>query len=172
LPDENIVVEPQEHVDTKRKPNIRDSDDAIKDLRAENAEHRIKAKEATARAEAAEKTAAETQQRVSEIERKARERTIRSELKSHATTFDMNDPIDALRYIKDDQIEFDDSGDIINGATLLQQLKESKPYLFGNVTSSSTARAPVERREPAGVKDYSDMSDNEKKAFNKKYGIK
>lgn len=169
------VVEPQtqeeDKVVSRPKPSIKDPHDAIRELREENGKIRHQNKETASRLAEAEKKAQEAASKAQDIERRARERSIRTELKAHALRLEMNDPADALRYISEDQIEFDKDGDIINAADLMAELKTSKHYLFGGSTSSSTASPPSEQRS-TGVREFKDFSESEKAAFYRKHGIK
>lgn len=160
----------------KRKPIIRDPDDAILELRKENeslrkrldsvSEEKAKAlaeeRIALAKTEAREEAQRLLDARIVELEGKSQQRIVRAELKAYATKAGAIDFDDLyLVMSRDMKVEFDTDGNVTNAAELIANIKDKKPHLFSQVSTSSTAPAPVARREEAIEKTALNMSKEE-----------
>jgi hypothetical protein len=144
----------------------------VRELRAENASWRTKAKESeTAKeaADAAAKVATEAADaRVTETSKTAEQRIIRAELKAHAVKAGIVD-IDGLKLVDLSGVKLDDNGEVVGADALIESLKKAKPYLFGSPQSSSTT--PVPSKDPPAEKKAVDM-DAAEYAAAKKAAIK
>ncbi len=89
-----------------------------------------------ARAENAEAALADSQA-------KANERLIRAELKAEAVRAGMID-LDGLKLIDLADVGLNQNGEVADAATIFAKLKRAKPWLFGNVASSSAAANPAQ----------------------------
>ncbi len=105
-----------------------------------------------ARAENAEAALADSQA-------KANERLIRAELKAEAVRAGMID-LDGLKLIDLTEVGLTQNGEVADAATILAKLKRAKPWLFGNVASSSAAANPP-RPEPPRTRHASELSHEE-----------
>ena len=145
----------------------------VAELRGENATYRTKAKEEAAKREAAEaaakKAAEDADAKVKETASAADQRIIRAELKAEALKAGMVD-LDGLKLADLSKVKLNDKGEVEGAEEMMKALKESKPYLFKDASStSSTQKKP----EPKGdkVKTAKDMSDAEWKEAKKKYSL-
>jgi hypothetical protein len=125
----------------------------VTELRRENAHYRTKAKEAEEIAATAAKSAEEG---VSKVQQEANARIIRSELKAEAIKAGMID-LDGLKLADLTKVKLSETGDVEGAAELLTALKESKPYLFGATSNSSTPGnpPPPKSNEPQDVRSMS-----------------
>ena len=105
-----------------------------------------------ARAENAEAALADSQA-------KANERLIRAELKAEAVRAGMID-LDGLKLIDLTEVDLTQNGEVADAATILAKLKRAKPWLFGNVASSSAAANPP-RPEPPRTRHARELSHEE-----------
>jgi hypothetical protein len=105
-----------------------------------------------ARAENAEAALADSQA-------KANERLIRAELKAEALRAGMID-LDGLKLIDLADVGLNHNGEVADAAAILAKLKRAKPWLFGNVASSSAAANPP-RPEPPRMRHASELSHEE-----------
>ncbi len=147
---------------------FREPTDYERRLRTETATHRKARREAekaladrtaewTTR-EQALKTEAETAAAA-----KADARIIRSELKYHGTKLGLIDT-DGLQFIDVTKLKLDDKGEVTGAEEALKALKEAKPYLFGEKTSSTNdGTKPPKPGDPA-PKSAKEMSPEEYKA--------
>jgi hypothetical protein len=85
--------------------------------------------------------AADLERRIVEIEASARTRLIRAELKTEAVRAGMVD-LDGLKLIDTDKLELTNAGDLADAVGVMRNLKREKPWLFGGVSTSSSAVAP------------------------------
>ena len=133
----------------------------VTELREENKTHRLKNQEAETHKQAALKEAEEAKaalkKRDEEVEAfkaetktSADQRVIRAELKAEAVKAGMID-LDGLKLADLSTITLDDKGDVVGAEALFKALKESKPYLFKAVSTSSTDRTP-DLKDPAPTK--------------------
>jgi hypothetical protein len=68
-------------------------------------------------------------------------RLIRAELKAEAVRAGMVD-LDGLKLLDTGKLRLGDDGEVEGAASLMRELRRSKPWLFGAGSSSSTAGAP------------------------------
>jgi hypothetical protein len=104
------------------------------------------------RAEAAEAA-------LSEAQAQANARLIRAELKAEALRAGMVD-LDGLKLLDTSDVTLTDKGEVADAAGLLAKLKRAKPWLFGNVLSSSSSANPP-RPEPPRVRHANELSHEE-----------
>jgi hypothetical protein len=156
----------------------------VQELRQENASYRTRANDAEKRAqeaiEAAKKAqeaaearatqaAADAETKVKETHTAAEQRIIRAELKAEAIKAGMVD-IDGLKLADLSSIKIDEKGEITGATELMTALKESKPYLFKEATSSSSAD-PVPPKEKPKPFDARTATPEERKAEARRLGI-
>lgn len=151
------------------EPKIRDTNDAIRQLRKENeklrktldeqaairAEKMSDEKLETLRKETEEQATTKAEKliekRLAEMEKAARDRVAKSELKGFALkagVIDFDDVYEILKRGNLKNILFDDDGEVVNAGDIIADLKQLKPHLFGGVSTSSTERAPQGRSQP------------------------
>lgn len=134
----------------------------VQELRQENASYRTRAIEAEKKAqEAADsakkaqdeaeakaaKAAADADAKVKDGHSAADQRVIRAELKAEALKAGMVD-LDGLKLADLSAIKIDDKGEVTGATELMAALKESKPYLFREATSSSSTSTPPKKDPP------------------------
>jgi hypothetical protein len=121
------------------------SKDYVRELREENKGWRLKASEqetaAKTHKEAAEKAAKEADERVAAATKASNDRIIRAELKASALKAGMVD-LDGLKLADLTKVTLDDKGEVQGADALMDELKKSKPYLFGAASSSNGKPAP------------------------------
>ena len=152
---------PKTKVTRRKAPVIDDPDDAILELRKENeklrkkleadstakaekmAEERIK----TAKAEAVADAQAKLDERIVEMEERAKARVLKSELKAAAVRAGVVDFDDLFVIMQKDlkKVEYNDDGDIANANEMIAEVKKTKAHLFTGVNTSSTTTAPQAR---------------------------
>jgi len=93
-----------------------------------------------------------------EDRRVGEQRVILAELKVEAIRAGIVD-LDGLKFLDTSQLQLEEDGGIPGGVELINQLKRTKPWLFGTTSSSSTARVPPSR--PTRQKLATDMTDEE-----------
>lgn len=142
-----------------KKPAIRNEESAVKELRKENeklrksletqakAQGEAMAKEQAKLIRADAKAAAQKliDEKVAEIENRARTQTTKSELRVHAEragVVDFGDLYEIMKTKDLAKVEYDDEGNVANAAELITELKKSKPHFFGGVSTSSTEKVP------------------------------
>lgn len=84
---------------------------------------------------------AELEARLVEMEARATQRLVQSELRSLALRAGLID-VDALKLIDPASLKLDDEGNLENASKLMSEFKRNKPYLFGGSNSSTTAVLP------------------------------
>ena len=99
--------------------------------------------------------------RLAEVEADAQARVLRAELKHEAVRAGMVD-LDGLKLIDTVGLKLAENGEVAGAAALMRDLKRAKPWLFGAVSSSSTAPAP--KTEPPRAKSAMEMNDAEWRA--------
>jgi len=140
-PDENAPVE---IADSPREPTAYE-----KKLRTEARLHRQRAQEAErVRDEAIRKVREEADQTIAAARSAAEQRVIRAELKAVAVKSGIVD-LDGLRLIDLSAVKLDETGEVQGAETLIDDLRARKPWLFGAMSSSSTAKAPSEQAPSA-----------------------
>lgn len=145
-----------------RNPRIRNSEEYMMELRRENTKLRKTLEEQSAQKaeEIAEQRLAqlreETQQKaeekaqqllekkLKELEDQNRSRLIRAELKAHAMKAGVIDFDDLFQVMGKDleKVELSDSGEVINAAELIADLKQRKSHFFAGVNTASTQPTP------------------------------
>jgi hypothetical protein len=105
-----------------------------------------------ARAEAAEATLADARAQ-------ANARLIRAELKAEAVRAGMVD-LDGLKLLDLADVSLNQNGEVADAGAILAKLKRAKPWLFGNVASSSAAANPP-RPEPPRMRHANELSHEE-----------
>lgn len=125
----------------EQKPPENFSREYVEGLRKEAAENRRKAATAEAKlkeqddaklseTERLQKERDEARTKAEQIEARARQRVIRSEVRVVASELGFADPSDAHRFLDDDAIELDDDGEPKNVKALLEKLAKDKSYLL------------------------------------------
>lgn len=130
------------------------SSEYVRELREENKGWRLKADENKKAADeakaAAEKAAKDADERVGAATKASNDRIIRAELKAAALKAGMVD-LDGLKLADLSKVTLDDKGEVQGADALMEELKKSKPYLFG-AASSSTGKNPPPADPPANKK--------------------
>lgn len=138
------------------------SKEYVRELREENKGWRLKASEHEAAAKAAkeqaDRAAAEAQTKITEATTAAEKRVIRAELKAEALKAGMID-LDGLQLADLSGVKLDEQGNVTGGAEAIEALKKSKPYLFGQASTSSTSKPPP--TNPPANKKATEMSPEE-----------
>ncbi|MGJ7529845.1 phage scaffolding protein [Variovorax sp. GB1P17] len=131
----------------------------VKELRNENKGWRLKADELTKERDthktAAEKAALEADEKVKSTNTAAEQRVIRAEMKAAALKAGMVD-LDGLKLADLSKIKLTEAGEVEGAEALMDELKKSKPYLFGAPSTSNTQEPPP--REKPAAKKVSEMT--------------
>jgi hypothetical protein len=93
------------------------------------------------------------------LQAKSEARLIRSELKAEAVRAGMVD-LDGLKLLDATEVWLNDKGEVADAAAILAKLKRAKPWLFGNITSSSASANPP-RPEPPRIRHANELSHEE-----------
>lgn len=125
-------------VGTTNPPEEKFSREYVTELREENKNYRIKAKE---NEELAAKAKAEAEEKVKATMDAANQRIIKSELKAIALKYGIVD-LDGLKLADLSNIKLNDNGEIEGGEDVIKALKEQKPYLFKEPTTTQTTQTP------------------------------
>jgi hypothetical protein len=127
----------------------------VKELREENKGWRLKAsqleKERDDHRTAAEKAAQDADGKVKDANTAADQRVIRAELKAEALKSGMVD-LDGLKLADLSKVKINDAGEVEGASELMEELKKSKPYLFGTTQNSSTPGNPPNPKPPVAKK--------------------
>ena len=158
----------------------------VQELRHENASYRTRAIEAEKKAQEAEtkatkaaeeaeararKAAEDADAKVKEGHTSAEQRIIRAELKAEAIKAGMVD-LDGLKLADLSAVKLDESGNVQGATELLAALKESKPYLFKEPTSSTSHTGePPPKKKPEPF-DARTATPEERKAKAREMGLK
>lgn len=130
------------------------SKDYVRELRAENKGWRLKATQLETERDthktAAEKAAADANDKVTVAQKAANERIIRAELKASALKAGMVD-LDGLKLADLSKVKLNDAGEVEGADELMTELKKAKPYLFANASSSNSGEPPA-KKPPEGKK--------------------
>jgi len=86
---------------------------------------------------------------------------VHAELKSEALRAGMID-LDGLKLVDLAQVEFDPTGEVKGAATLMRDMRRSKPWLFGGDSSSAPAMPPLAQASKA--RNATEMTDAEWRA--------
>ncbi len=133
----------------------------VKELREESAKYRTRAQEAETKVREAEQRASVAAQALIEAEAKVRagdERFLLAELRAAAIRAGMLD-LDGLKLADLSSVTLSEVGEVEGTDALLDALKSAKPYLFRNVSTSSTQQPPPKEKPQA--KSASEMSSAE-----------
>jgi len=76
---------------------------------------------------------------------------IRAELKAAALKAGMVD-LDGLKLADLSNVKLNDAGEVEGADTLMEELKKSKPYLFGSTQNSSNPGTPPNPKPPTAKK--------------------
>ena len=85
--------------------------------------------------------AGELERALREAEEGGRKRLLQSELKAEAVRAGMVD-LDGLKLVDNSQVSLNEAGELEGGAVLMERLRQDKPWLFAQASSSSRAVAP------------------------------
>ena len=131
----------------------------VSELRHENAGQRKARQEAEAKAIAAEesvkKVTTESELKIAEAKKTADERIIRAELKASAISAGMVD-LDGIKLADLSTVKINENGEVEGAEALMESLKKAKPYLFGEVKSSSN---PAAKSPPAADQKFKSVAD-------------
>lgn len=134
----------------------------VQELRQENASYRTRANDAEKKAQEAEaaakkakeeadaaiaKAQTDADEKVKQKHTESEQRIIRAELKAEAIKAGMVD-LDGLKLADLSAVKIDEQGNVVGAEELLKSLKESKPYLFKEVSSTSHAGDPPPKKDP------------------------
>lgn len=163
-----MTEETQSAIETKQVETITDKKESfsreyVQELREENKSWRLKAQEFQQTVDQiksqSESEIQKSNELVSEAQKLANERIIRAELKASAIAAGMID-LDGLKLADLTSVKLNETGEVEGSDELMQNLKESKPYLFKEYKdSSSTAKIPSEK--PSNQKTVLEMSKEE-----------
>ena len=132
---------PVEVADTPREPTTYE-----RKLRSEAKQHRLRAIEAErSRDEAIASMRAESERVTAAVRQSANERVVRAELKAHAVKAGIID-LDGLRLLDLSHVTVSEAGDVEGAESLIEAMKVAKPWLFGQMSSSSAAVPPAEQQ--------------------------
>lgn len=144
----------------------------VSELRGENKTYRHKASEEAERAkksdEAAQAAIKAADEKVAQATQAANERIKRAELKAAALQAGIVDT-DGLKLADLSKVTINEETGEVEGATeLIEALKAAKPYLFGEVKSTSATKEPPNPKTPA-AKSAAEMTDEEYAAEKRKF---
>jgi len=157
----------------------------VQELRQENATYRTRANEAEKKAQEAvdkatlaqteaearaTKAATDADAKVKETHTAAEQRIIRAELKAEAIKAGMVD-LDGLKLADLSTVKLDEKGEVVGAEDMLKALKEAKPYLFKEASSSSSID-PVPPKEKPKPFDAKTATDAELQAKARELGVK
>lgn len=138
----------------------------VRELREENKTWRIKheaaVKEADTHKTAAEKAAEDAKNSSTAATKAANDRILRAELKAAALKAGMVD-LDGLKLADLSKVSLKDDGEVEGADALMEEMKKSKPYLFGTPNSSSSSNNPPPPKDPKAKK-ASEMTEEEYRA--------
>ncbi len=101
------------------------------------------------------------ERQLAEVQRQTEARIVRAELKAEAVRAGIVDP-DGLKLLDTSNIKLNRDGEVEGAPGLIAELKRAKPWLFGNLSSSSSAIAPP--ATPPRQKLATDMTEDEWRA--------
>lgn len=107
---------------------------------------------------APEPAAQPVQEDADKVRRDFERRLLVANLRTEAVKAGMID-LDGLRLIDLEAVKLDANDTVIDGASLMANLRRNKPWLFGSMSSSSASAAPASR--PVRAKTAMDMTDEE-----------
>lgn len=135
----------------EKKGSLEVTEAYVRELRNQNKELRIKAKETAEEVEKAKK-------RIEEMESKTYRRIVDAEVKLVASKLKLRDRED-VKLADLSGVSIDENGEVVGVEEALSALKDRKPYLFEGASTSSSVYerpAPVQEQKPGWVKDLSD----------------
>ena len=142
MSDETVVT-------TKTEPQTF-SIEYVKELREENKAHRLTNSELAAKLKSSDESLnglkTESEAKLTAAQKAANDRVLLAELKVAAKDAGLID-LDALKLADLSKVVLKDDGTIEGVDTLFKGLKETKPYLFGAASTSTTTKTP-EKTEP------------------------
>jgi hypothetical protein len=104
------------------------------------------------------------ERQLAELQRHTEARLIRAELKAEAVRAGMID-LDGLRLIDLPSLKLNERGEVEGGSALMQDLRKSKPWLFGSQPQSSSSSSSIPPPAmPQKQKLATEMSDAEYRA--------
>jgi len=170
MSDTTETVETEDVVVAPGPETVRTVTPYEKKLRSEAQKYRLRAQEieATSAKQLAE-LRAEMEAKVSMVSAAATEKLVRAELKAAAIKAGIVD-LDGLRLADVSGVKLTDSGDVEGAEALIEKLKETKPYLFAAVSSTTTAKPPSQ--DPPKAKSAKDMTPDEFKSALAQYGVR
>ena len=146
------------------------SKDYVRELRQESQNYRTRAQEAADKAKEAEDRAkaaeAERDEKISATQQSANDRIIRAELKAAAIKAGMID-LDGLKLADLSSVKLGEDGEVEGAEDLMKALKESKPYLFGDSSTTTNTEKKPAPKEPEKV-DVTKMTPEEYKEYRRK----
>ncbi len=132
-------------------------------------EWQAKFKEAEAKLQNADKAQADHQTEIEKIKAETRNQIAINKIEAVAAKEGALDTDVLEKLLDPSQFVFDENGKITNATDLVAKLKAEKPYLFGSISTASTAKAPTATDQ--GPRKVSQMSKEEKAAHLKKFGV-
>lgn len=161
MSDEKLEDDVDGTVNVADKP--REPTEYERQLRRESAKHRTAAKAATEELERVKASfVKETETIKSSLKTETDIRVIRAELKASALKAGMVD-LDGLKLLDLSKVTLNEKGEIDGAEALMAAAKESKPYLFGATTNTSSTQSPPDKKPPE-TKMAKDMTAEEYKA--------
>ena len=95
----------------------------------------------TEEAQSLEDRAAALERKLTDLEATTNARLIHAELKAEAVRAGMVD-LDGLKLLDTANLKLNPAGEVEGASTIMKELRKLKPWLFGPLSSSSTAAAP------------------------------
>lgn len=137
--------------------------DYVRELREENKAWRLKhealSKDVETHKGTADKAAADAKAATETANKAANERILRAELKTAALKAGMVD-LDGLKLADISKVMLKDDGEVEGADALMEEMKKSKPYLFGAPNTTSTTVVPPTNKPPEAKK-ATEMTDAE-----------
>lgn len=178
---ENTEVETQANskpseIQLPPKADNESNADYLRRLRDENKKHRegkeaaeAQLKELERKLQEADQEKAKSQSEIEKIKAETRNQVALTKIEAVAAKEGALDTDVIEKLLDPSQFEFAEDGKIKNASELVAQLKADKPYLFGAISTASTAKAPTPSN--TGPRKVSEMSAEERKAHFKKMGL-
>ena len=151
------------------------SKEYVRELREENKGYRLKAQEQErlrmAAEDAAKKAVEEATAKITEAMTGAEKRIIMAEMRAEALKAGIVD-IDGLALADLSGVKLDEHGNLTGGAESIAKLKEGKPYLFVEKSSTSSHDKKPEKKDAGKKPTAREMTDDEWKAEKRKIGLR
>jgi hypothetical protein len=100
------------------------------------------------------------ERQLAELQRQTEGRLMQAELKAEAIRAGMID-LDGLRLVDLPSLKLNDRGEVEGAAAIMQELRKSKPWLFGNTQPSSSSPSNAPPALPPKQKLATEMNDSE-----------